>query len=101
LFFEQSYQWPSPHILRATLANPHANVAPDSQCQWLEQIGFSTLPGNRVQVYLAFSQDAPMPISFSPENPARISLDFPNVRLGLRDRSKDIGIGVVQGANAR
>jgi type IV pilus assembly protein PilQ len=66
----------------------------------LEQIGFSTLPGNRVQVYLTFSQDAPTPISFSTENPARISLDFPNVRLGLRDKAKDIGVGVVQGANA-
>ena len=66
----------------------------------LEQIGFSTLPGNRIQVYLVFSQDAPTPISFSTENPARISLDFPNVRLGLRERSKNIGVGVVQGTNA-
>ncbi len=66
----------------------------------LEQIDFSTLPGNRVQVQLTFAELAQNPISFSTDNPARIVLDFPNTALGLRKRSQAIGVGVVQGTSA-
>jgi type IV pilus assembly protein PilQ len=66
----------------------------------LEQIDFSTLPGNRVQVQLAFAQLAQNPISFSTDNPARIVLDFPNTAIGLRKKSQAVGVGVVQSTNA-
>lgn len=66
----------------------------------LEQIDFSTLPGNRVQVQLTFAELAQNPISFSTDNPARIVLDFPNTALSLRKKSQTIGVGVVQGASA-
>ncbi|BAP58230.1 bacterial type II and III secretion system protein [Thioploca ingrica] len=66
----------------------------------LEQMDFSTLPGNRVQVQLTFAELAQNPISFSTDNPARIVLDFPNTALGLRKKSQPIGVGVVQGASA-
>ncbi|EDN69823.1 Bacterial type II and III secretion system protein [Beggiatoa sp. PS] len=66
----------------------------------LEQIDFSTLPGNRVQVQLNFANAAQTPMSFSTDNPARIVLDFPATTLGLRKKSQPIGIGVVQGTSA-
>ncbi len=66
----------------------------------LESIGFSTLPGNKVQINLNFSQYAPMPTDFSTDNPARIVLDFHRVSLGLSSRSQPIGIGAVQSATA-
>jgi len=66
----------------------------------LEQIDFSTLPGNRVQVQLTFAELAQNPISFSTDNPARIVLDFPNTALSLRKKSQAIGVGVVQGTSA-
>lgn len=66
----------------------------------LEQIGHSTLPGNKVQVHLTFSGPAPQPLSFSTDNPAKIVLDFLGVSLQLKKRFKVIGIGAVQGVNA-
>ncbi|WP_062152366.1 type IV pilus secretin family protein [Beggiatoa leptomitoformis] len=65
----------------------------------LDKVGFSTLPGNRVQINLDFAGNAQTPISFSTENPARIVLDFPNTAMRVDNRSQVIGIGAVQGAN--
>ncbi len=66
----------------------------------LEQIGFSTMPGNRVQIQLNFAETAINPTSFSTDNPARIVLDFADTTLGLRKKSQPIGIGVVQSTSA-
>lgn len=66
----------------------------------LEKIGFSTLPGNRVQIALNFSGKIPSPLSFTTDNPARIVLDFPGVTMNLSKKSHAIGIGVVQSAGA-
>lgn len=76
------------------------DVAAFGEKNRLESIGFSTLPGNRVQINLNFSQYAPRPIDFSTDNPARIVLDFQRVSLGLSNRSQPIGIGAVQNATA-
>lgn len=67
----------------------------------LEKIGYSTLPGNQVQINLDFSQKvAAAPLNFSTDNPARVVLDFPNTSLGLDSKSQTIGIGAVQSASA-
>jgi type IV pilus assembly protein PilQ len=66
----------------------------------LEKIGFSALPGNRIQVQLSFTGPAITPQSFSTDNPARIVLDFPGTKLGLRQKYQPIGIGAVQGTRA-
>ncbi|MEN8215237.1 MAG: type IV pilus secretin PilQ [Pseudomonadota bacterium] len=66
----------------------------------LEKIGFSAQPGNRVQVQLTFAGPAITPQSFSTDNPARIVLDFPNTKLGLRKKYKPIGIGAVHSTRA-
>jgi type IV pilus assembly protein PilQ len=71
-----------------------------AQMNRLEQIDFSTLPGNRVQVQLNFANAAQTPKSFTTDNPANIVLDFPATTLGLSKKSQPIGIGVVQGTSA-
>lgn len=75
-------------------------VALDDGINRLEQIGFSTMPGNRVQIQVNFAGTAITHKSFSTNNPARIVLDFLNTQLGLKKRSQPIGIGVVQGTSA-
>ncbi|RDH83452.1 MAG: type IV pilus secretin PilQ [endosymbiont of Escarpia spicata] len=65
----------------------------------LEDIDFSALPGDRVQITLAMSGDVPEPSSFITESPARISLDFAGVSSGLAYKSKQIGIGVAHSVN--
>jgi len=72
------------------------HAAPNS----LEKIGYSTLPGNRVQITLDFAEGAQKPISFATDNPARIVLDFPNTHLNLGKKFQPIGAGMVQGASA-
>jgi type IV pilus assembly protein PilQ len=72
------------------------HTAPNS----LEKIGYSTLPGNRVQITLDFADGAQKPISFATDNPARIVLDFPNTHLNLGKKFQPIGAGMVQGASA-
>lgn len=66
----------------------------------LEKMGFSALPGNRIQVQLIFTSPAITPQNFSTDNPARIVLDFPGTKLGLRQKYQLVGIGAVQGTRA-
>lgn len=65
----------------------------------LEDIDFSALPGDRVQITLAMSGDVPEPTSFITESPARISVDFAGVSSGLAYKSKQIGIGAAHSIN--
>ena len=62
----------------------------------LNKISHSALPGNRVVISLDFDADAPMPSSFTTDNPARIVLDFPNIELDINNRNQVIGMGAVQ-----
>jgi type IV pilus assembly protein PilQ len=65
--------------------------------QDLQLTGFdvSTLPGNRVVLVLTTSGPAPEPLSFTIDNPARISLDLPDTGLGLTERRRDVKRGVL------
>ncbi len=62
----------------------------------LEDITFSAMPGNRTQVTLEFSGEAPEPGTFTIDNPARIALDFPGVSVGLKSRKQNIGVGMAR-----
>lgn len=75
-------------------------ITPLAMANELEKIGFSTLPGNRVQINLNFTSTAPQPVSFTTDNPARIVLDFPGATLNLNKKSQPVGIGVVQSTTA-
>ncbi len=66
----------------------------------LEDIDFTTLPGERIQIRLKLAEPAPEPSTFTIDNPARIALDLPNTKLGLTQRSKDIDVGVARRVTA-
>ncbi len=62
----------------------------------IQNIEYSTLPGNRLQISLELSEQAVNPLSFTIDNPARIAFDFPNTGSKLPKRSQPIGIGIAQ-----
>jgi type IV pilus assembly protein PilQ len=45
----------------------------------LESVTYSTLPGNRLQIVLGMTKEMDKPLSFTIDNPARISVTCPNV----------------------
>ena len=65
------------------------------QAATLDDISYSVLPGERVQLKIELSE--PMqgePMSFTIDNPARIALDFPNTTLGAVTKNQSIDVGV-------
>lgn len=61
----------------------------------LDSVGFSSLPGDRVQLRLEFSEPLQEePVNFTIDNPARIAIDLPGVGLNLEQKSQTIGIGM-------
>jgi type IV pilus assembly protein PilQ len=61
----------------------------------LTDLQVSTLPGSRVVLVMTTSGPAPEPLSFTIENPARISMDLPGTSLGIDERRRDIKRGVL------
>jgi type IV pilus assembly protein PilQ len=61
----------------------------------LEAIDVQPLPGQQVELRLRLSGPAPEPMSFTIDNPARISLDLPNTALALPNRRQDVNSGPV------
>jgi len=59
----------------------------------LQDIQIQSLPGQRVEIKLIMSGDAPEPLSFTIEDPARIALDLPETSLGLSSRRRDVNLG--------
>jgi type IV pilus assembly protein PilQ len=66
----------------------------------LDDISYSTLPGNKVQVKLSLSGDAAEPISFTTDDPARIALTFSDTTSNLAKKSHSIGVGVARSVTA-
>lgn len=73
-------------------------VSPQVQAQnSLSDITYSTLPGDKVQIKLKLEHALQTePASFTIDNPARIAFDLPDTRLGLDERTKDVGVGVAR-----
>jgi type IV pilus assembly protein PilQ len=59
----------------------------------LESVDVQTLPGQQLQLTLRLSGPAPEPLSFTIDNPARISLDLPKTALALPSRRIDVRSG--------
>ena len=59
----------------------------------LEAIDVQPLPGQQIELRLQLSGPAPEPLSFTIDNPARISLDLPNTALALQSRRQDVNSG--------
>ena len=75
-------------------------IAPAAMANTLEDISFSTLPGDRIELRFKFSEPASEPLSFTIDDPARIALDFDNTVNGMSQRTKPIGIGVTRSVTA-
>jgi type IV pilus assembly protein PilQ len=56
----------------------------------LQAIDVQPLPGQQLQLTMRLSGPAPQPLSFTIDNPARISLDLPNTTLALPSRRIDV-----------
>jgi type IV pilus assembly protein PilQ len=70
----------------------------------LESIDVQPLPGQQLQVVLKLSGPAPQPLSFTIDNPARISFDLPNTQLALPSRRIDVhtsGLDSILAAEAK
>lgn len=65
----------------------------------LEQIDANPLSGDQVQLRLRLSGDAPQPLSFTVDNPARISLDFADTSIALPSRRIDVKRGILDTVN--
>lgn len=67
----------------------------------LDDISYSSLPGDRVQLTVELSEALPEePLNFTIDNPARIALDFPGTTLNLAQKTQSIGIGVAHSVTA-
>jgi len=61
----------------------------------LQDVSYSSLSGDAVQITLQMEQAASEPLVFTIDNPARIALDLADTSNMLGNKSGDIGIGVV------
>ena len=59
----------------------------------LQDIQVQSLPGQRIELKLIMSGEAPEPLAFTIEDPARIALDLPGTSLGLSSRRRDVNLG--------
>jgi type IV pilus assembly protein PilQ len=65
----------------------------------LEGITFTTGAGNKVELTLRLSDNAPTPLTFTVDNPARIALDLPDTSVSMASRRVDVKQGVVDTVN--
>jgi type IV pilus assembly protein PilQ len=56
----------------------------------LQAVDVQPLPGQQLQLTLRLTGPAPQPLSFTIDNPARISFDLPNTTLALPSRRIDV-----------
>jgi len=62
----------------------------------LEDISFTSLSGDRVQITLTTDGTMPQPLSFTIDNPARIAIDLVDTASQLKAKSLPINIGVAK-----
>ena len=62
----------------------------------LKSLGYSSLPGEKAQLVLTFSESVGDPNSFSIDDPARIVLDFAGVSNKLDKKTQQINVGATR-----
>lgn len=62
----------------------------------LENVSFSSLPGERLEVTMKFDGPPPEPTGYTIERPARIAVDLKDTTSGLNQRSIPLGSGNAQ-----
>jgi type IV pilus assembly protein PilQ len=85
----------------ATLPSRPAHAADANK---LESIDVQPLAGQQIQLVMHLSGPAPQPLSFTIDNPARISFDLPNTEIALPSRRIDVhtaGLDSILAAEAK
>lgn len=77
-----------------------SNLSYSQQSVSLNDIIYSKLAGNDVQINLVTDGSVGMPGSFSTDNPARIALDFFGMKQNLKEKVIKINAGQVQSVSA-
>jgi type IV pilus assembly protein PilQ len=66
----------------------------------LNDISYSTLPGNQLQIRLSMAETPTLPGSFTIDNPARIAFDLKDTEVNLQNKTRDIGVSNVRSITA-
>src|SRR5512135_2857119 len=93
----QAHGWRRPAVLVALagIAAFLAHTAFAQDALRLEKVEVQPQPGEQVEVRLVLSGPAPQPLTFTIDNPARLSLDLPGAALALPSRRIDVNSGGV------
>ncbi|GMG85899.1 type IV pilus secretin PilQ family protein [Biformimicrobium ophioploci] len=75
-----------------------AAMAVQAWANELNDIKFSELPGNRMEMRLSFSELPPEPAGYTIEQPARIVMDFAGVESALEAKKYPLNIGAARSA---
>jgi len=70
-----------------------ALITPQVLAANLQGLDVAALPGNRVELKLAFDEPVSVPRGYTIEQPARIALDLPGVSNKLGVKNKELGVG--------
>jgi len=77
-----------------------ASATPDTAPNTIEDISYTMLPGNRVNIRVKMARPPQIPNAFTIVKPPRVSFDFPETRLALAKKTVKIGQGAVVSVNA-
>jgi type IV pilus assembly protein PilQ len=66
----------------------------------LQDVGYTMLPGDRINITLTLDSAAQVPGSFATSNPARIAIDLPGTTSALAKKTKTIGTGIARSITA-
>lgn len=72
----------------------------DAMANQLQDISFSALPGNRVEIVLTTSEPVAEPSSFTTDNPARIAIDLAGTTSALAQKVTPVAIGMARSVTA-
>jgi type IV pilus assembly protein PilQ len=72
----------------------------DALANQLQDVSFSALPGNRVEIVLTTTDPVGEPTSFTTDNPARIAIDLANTSNGLAQKVTPVSIGMARSVTA-
>jgi type IV pilus assembly protein PilQ len=72
----------------------------DAWANQLQDVSFSALPGNRVEIVLTTAEPVDAPASFATDNPARIAIDLANTTSALTQKVTPVAIGVARSVTA-
>ncbi|MCQ4257380.1 type IV pilus secretin PilQ [Stutzerimonas stutzeri] len=70
-----------------------AFISPALLAANLNSLDVASLPGDRVELKLAFDEPVPTPRGYTLDQPARIALDLPGVTSKLASKNQELGVG--------